>query len=164
MKGTQWEVSESCSIHMVNNVVGIIDVNRLGQGGETMYGHNVKEYEKRVSAFGWETIVIDGHSLNQVVKAYEYADKVKGRPTMIIAKTLKGKGISFLENEEGWHGKTLDRNKYEEAIKELGEVDRFVRGELEEPKDEYPHIGESQQAEPLSYSTKPFANKKAEGH
>ena len=163
-EGSQWEAIQIAAYYKLDNLVGIIDVNRLGQRGETMYGHNVKEYEKRVSAFGWETIVIDGHSLNQVVKAYEYADKVKGRPTMIIAKTLKGKGISFLENEEGWHGKTLDRNKYEEAIKELGEVDRFVRGELEKPKDEYPHIGESRRAEPLSYSSKPLATRKAYGN
>lgn len=95
-EGSQWEAIQVAAYYKLNNLIGIIDVNRLGQRGETMYGHDLHAYEQRVSAFGWETILIDGHSFSEILSAYEKAVQVNYKPVMIIAKTIKGKGISFI--------------------------------------------------------------------
>ena len=94
-EGSQWEAMEIAAYYKLNNLVGIIDVNRLGQRGETMYGHDLSAYEKRISAFGWETILIDGHLYPAVLDAYQRALNATDRPVMIIAKTIKGKRVSF---------------------------------------------------------------------
>ncbi|MCK5286599.1 MAG: transketolase, partial [Thermodesulfovibrionia bacterium] len=104
-EGSQWEALQIAAHYKLDNLIGILDVNRLGQRGETMYGHDLSAYEKRISSFGWETILIDGHSLQEIISAYQKALEVKDRPAMIIAKTLKGKGVSFFEDKNGWHGK-----------------------------------------------------------
>jgi len=97
-EGAQWEAIQVAAHYKLNNLIGILDVNRLGQRGETMYGHDLAAYEKRISSFGWETIVIDGHSFPEILMAYEKALHVNDRPSIIIAKTTKGKGVSFLED------------------------------------------------------------------
>src|SRR3990172_5717109 len=96
-EGSQWEALEIASYYSLDNLIGIMDVNRLGQRGETMYGHDLAVYEKRVSSFGWETFIIDGHSMSEILIAYEKALMVKDKPVMIIAKTIKGKGVSFID-------------------------------------------------------------------
>ncbi|MDW7973373.1 MAG: transketolase, partial [Thermodesulfovibrio sp.] len=120
-EGSVWEAIQLAAYYRLDNLIGIIDVNRLGQRGETMYGHDLTAYEKRVSAFGWKTICIDGHNFDDIFKAYEQALK-NDSPTMIIAKTIKGKGISFLEDKDGRHGVALTETEFKEAIKEIGEV------------------------------------------
>jgi transketolase len=162
-EGSQWEAMQLAAHYKLDNLAGILDVNRLGQRGETMYGHSIKEYETRVSAFGWKTIAIDGHSFKEVQAAYEQAEKTGGKPTMIIAKTKKGKGVSFIEDKEGWHGKALNEEEYEKALGELGEVDRFVRGVMEKPEDRYPDLPDSERAGELDYSSQPLATRKAYG-
>ena len=162
-EGSQWEAIQIAAHYKLDNLVGILDVNRLGQRGETMYGHNVKEYEKRISAFGWHTVVIDGHNFKEILDAYEKASDAKDRPTMIIARTLKGKGISFLEDQEGWHGKALNKEEYEKALEELGKVDRFIRGEIAKPAEDYPDIQKPTMADAMVYSSKPLATRKAYG-
>lgn len=117
----------------VGNLIGIIDVNRLGQSGETMLGWDVDGYKKRVEAFGWDGHIIDGHDFGEILDAFDRVGRGSNRPQMIIAKTVKGKGISFLENQEGWHGKALSEEQYQLALKELGEVDKSVRGEIRKP-------------------------------
>ena len=107
-EGSQWESIQIAVHYRLNNLVGVIDVNRLGQRGETMYGFDVEAYAVRVGAFGWETIVIDGHSYPEVLDAYEKACRSE-KPVMIVAKTIKGKGVSFLEDKNGWHGVALKR-------------------------------------------------------
>jgi len=134
-EGSVWEALELAVHYQLDNLVGIVDINRLGQRGETMYGWDIQSYVNRVSAFGWETIPVDGHSLPEVVAAYEKALTVKGKPVMILAKTVKGKGVSFIEDKNGWHGKTLNREECDRALKELGEVDLSVRGELARPEE-----------------------------
>lgn len=123
-EGSVWEAAASASYHNLDNIVGILDVNRLGQSQETMYGHNLDVYKKRARAFGWETIVIDGHDLKEIDGAFSKAMKHSGSPFMIIAKTFKGKGIPFLEDKEGKHGKALSREELEKALSELGEIDK----------------------------------------
>ena len=106
-EGSIYEALAAASHYNLQNLIGILDVNRLGQRGETMEGHHTEIYEERIKAFGWNTIVIDGHSLADITRAFTQALASSERPTMLIAKTLKGKGVSFIENKEGWHGKTL---------------------------------------------------------
>ncbi|MFA6081362.1 MAG: transketolase [Patescibacteria group bacterium] len=134
-EGQVWEALEIGSLYKLNNVVAILDVNRLGQNGETMIGWDLETYAKRVGSFGWETIVVDdGHDLNKVFKAFEKATSSIDKPVMIIAKTIKGKGVSFIENKDGWHGKPLPKDMLESALKELGEVDLKITGKVTLPQ------------------------------
>lgn len=134
VEGSNWEAMQLASYYKLNNLIGIIDVNRLGQRGETMLGYKVEEYQKRVSAFGWEVFLIDdGHNLSKIIKAYQKALVVKNKPVMIIAKTVKGKGVKIMENKDGWHGKALNQEQLSEALKEMGEVDKEVRRKFKKP-------------------------------
>ncbi len=122
VEGSQWEAIQLASHYKLNNLIGILDVNRLGQCGQTMYGHSLKEYVKRISSFGWKTLVIDGHKFGQIINAYDRAFKSK-TPVMIIAKTIKGRGVSFLQDKNGWHGKVLSQDEFKKAVDELGGID-----------------------------------------
>lgn len=150
-EGSQWEAVQIAAHYRLDNLVGIIDVNRLGQRGETMYGHDIKAYERRISAFGWETISVDGHSLQEILAAYEDALAVKERPVMIIARTVKGKGVSFIEDRDGWHGRALSREELGRALAELGPVDGNIRARIPKPEDLEPDAPGHQPAPPLSY-------------
>jgi transketolase len=119
-EGSQWEAFEHAAHYELSNLTGILDVNRLGQRGETMVGWNLDTYRNRAKAFGWHTIEIDGHDLAEIDQAYGEAERHTDGPTLVIAQTVKGKGVSFLENKEGWHGKALKEDQAEEAIEELG--------------------------------------------
>jgi transketolase len=135
-EGSQWEAIELAAYYKLDNLVGIIDVNRLGQRGETMYGRDLEAYEKRISAFGWQAVVIrNGHDFPEVLGAYQKSLEVSERPVMIIAGTVKGKGVSQVEDRDGWHGKPLEEKDLQRALKELGEVDKSVRGEIKKPQD-----------------------------
>lgn len=131
-EGEVWEAMQFASYYKLNNLIGIIDVNRLGQRGQTMIGWETKNYEEKAKAFGWETILIDGHNFGEISKAYSKADYAK-KPLMIIAKTVKGKGVSFLENQEGRHGKTLKDEELKKALLELGPVDGSLKIDLPKP-------------------------------
>jgi transketolase len=133
-EGSQWEAIQIAAHYHLDNLIGILDVNRLGQRGETMVGHDLNAYEKSISSFGWETIVIDGHAFPDVLEAYDKVLHVSGKPTMIIAKTIKGKGVSFIEDRNGWHGKPLKKEECDRALKELGDVDQSLRGKILKPE------------------------------
>ena len=164
-EGSQWEAMQIAAHYKLNNLVGIIDVNRLGQRGETMYGHDINAYEKRISSFGWETIVIDGHNVDEILGAYEKASHVNDRPVMIIAKTIKGKGVSFIEDKNGWHGKALNKEQLEQALKEMGEIDKAVRGDMAKPEDLKPEIRTPQATQKILYlADTPVATRKAYGN
>jgi len=150
-EGSQWEAMEIASYYKLDNLIGILDVNRLGQRGETMYGHDLSVYERRVSAFGWETFVIDGHSFQDILTAYGKALMTKDKPAMIIAKTVKGKGVSFIENRNGWHGKALTRDELGRALEELGPVDRSISGDIQKPEDRVPERKVAEKARDLPY-------------
>jgi transketolase len=121
-EGSQWEAFDHASHYKLDNLVAILDVNRLGQRGETMLGWNTTAYATRAEAFGWNAIVIDGHNYDEIDQAFARAMQPNGAPTAIIAKTVKGKGVSFLENVNGWHGKALNKEQEEQALKELKSV------------------------------------------
>lgn len=162
-EGSQWESIQIAVHYKLNNLVGVIDVNRLGQRGETMYGSDAEAYARRVGSFGWETIVIDGHAYHEVLDAYEKACRSE-KPVMIVAKTIKGKGISFLEDKEGWHGVALKKDDFDLAVKELGEIDHSVRGEIARPENLKPQSVEPQPAAAITYPMdKPVATRMAYG-
>ncbi|MFH0952444.1 MAG: transketolase [Patescibacteria group bacterium] len=163
-EGSQWEALQLATHYKLDNLVGILDVNRLGQTGETMYGHDLKAYHKRVAAFGWEVITLnDGHSLPAIINAYEKALKIKGKPVMIIAKTLKGKGVPYFENKNGWHGKTLNKEELKKALAEFGPVDKKIRGVIESPKSlKLKKIKVKKTGKPLIFK-EPAATRKAYG-
>jgi len=132
-EGSQWEAMQLASYYKLENLTAILDVNRLGQRGETMLGRNTSVYEERIKAFGWKTIIVNGHNIVEINEAYDKAVKIKDAPTMIIANTVKGKGVSFIEDIDGWHGKSLSKDQRDKALIELGRVDKDLIGELVSP-------------------------------
>jgi transketolase len=116
-EGSQWEGFEHAAYFELDNIVAILDVNRLGQRGETMHGWDLDSYANRARAFGWHAIVIDGHDVEEIDRAYEEA-LATDRPVAVVARTIKGKGVKAVEDKPGWHGKPLDNP--DEAIEELG--------------------------------------------
>ena len=117
-EGSQWEALEHAAYYELDNLVAIFDMNRLGQRGETMHGWDLDSYAGRAQAFGCHAIEIDGHDVEAIDRAYAEALDVEGKPVVIVAKTMKGKGVAAVENKNGWHGKPLDDP--EAAIAELG--------------------------------------------
>ena len=121
-EGSIYEAFHLAAHYKLNNLVAILDCNRLGQRGETELGWNTEAYAARGRAFGWNAIVINGHNYDEINRAYWEAEQTTDRPTLIVAKTIKGKGVSFLENKDGWHGKALNKEQEEQAIRELDPV------------------------------------------
>lgn len=164
-EGSVWESMQIASHYKLDNLTGIIDVNRLGQRGETMYGHDLNAYEKRVDSFRWIPVVINGHNFDEILDAVEKALKSEGKPVMIIARTVKGKGVSFVEDKNGWHGKALNKEQFEKAILELGEIDKSIKGEIPKPENLNPENHTIVKAEQCSYpSDKKIATRKAYGN
>jgi transketolase len=154
-EGSIWEAMDSAAHYKLNNLIAILDCNRLGQRGETMFGHRTEVYEAKAKAFGWETVVIDGHDMEEVEQALYWATTINfksqiannkqiqnpkfqnpsaEKPRMIIAKTLKGKGVSFIEDKDGWHGKALSKDELAKALVEIGAVDKTLIGEVLKPE------------------------------
>jgi transketolase len=136
-EGSIWEAFEHAAHYELDNLTAIVDVNRLGQRGETMHGWDLDSYADRARAFGWHAITIDGHDVEQIDRAYAEAAETTGRPTVVVAKTVKGKGVAAVEDKGGFHGKALDDPA--EAIAELG-GERNIRIEVARPEsDGRPH-------------------------
>ncbi len=129
-EGQVWEAMQLAAHYKTSSLTAIVDVNRLGQRGETMTGHEIEHYTQKANACGWRVHVVDGHNINEITEAYSAVMAETEVPTMIIAKTFKGKGVSLLEDQEGWHGKVLNEKQLKKALKELGEIDYAVRGHL----------------------------------
>ena len=119
-EGSNWEAMELGGFYKLGNLIAILDMNRLGQRGQTMLGWDGDQYAARARAFGWRAIEIDGHNLDQINSAYAEAVAQADQPTLIIARTEKGHGFAEIANKEGWHGKALPADMAERAIKELG--------------------------------------------
>lgn len=164
-EGSVWEAMQSASYYKLDNLVGIIDVNRLGQSRETVHGHDVAAYARKCKAFGWEVVVVDGHSLPEITSAFGSASHTKGKPIMIIAKTFKGAGISFLENKPDWHGKALKREELERALPELGFVSTSETAQLAKPRARQPRQESPRAVTPVSYAKgEKVATRKAYGN
>ena len=118
-EGQIWEAAMAASKYKLDNLCVIVDNNNLQIDGtieEVMSSYPIDE---KFKSFGFQIINIDGHDIEEIIKAFEVAKNIKGKPTCIIAKTLKGKGVSFMENQVGWHGKAPNQEQYEQAIEEL---------------------------------------------
>jgi transketolase len=136
-EGSMWEAFEHAAFNGLDNLTAVIDVNRLGQRGETMHGWDLDSYANRAKAFGWHAIEIDGHDLAAIDRAYEEATTTSGQPTVIVAKTIKGKGVPEVEDKPGWHGKALDDP--DRAIEVLGGI-RNIKVDIAKPEtDAQPH-------------------------
>jgi transketolase len=119
-EGSIWEAAEIASYYKLNNLTVIADINRLGQSQPTMLQHDMDAYKKRFAAFGWKVLVIDGHDMRQIVSALRKARRSQDLPVAVLAKTIKGKGVSFVEDKEGWHGRPLKKgDEHDKAIAEL---------------------------------------------
>ncbi|MCL5666483.1 MAG: transketolase [Patescibacteria group bacterium] len=167
-EGSVWEAMASAAFYKLDNLIAILDVNRLGQSRETMLGRDAETYKKRAESFGWNTIVVDGHNFGDVSAAYAYAaSDNSSKPYMIIAKTVKGKGVSFLEDKEGWHGKALTTDDLKKALEELGEADQDLAGEVARPEQVTSNkeqvTSKEQQIKFTNYD-KPTATRKAYGN
>jgi transketolase len=116
-EGSVWEAASLAGFRRLGNLIAILDINRLGQSQETAFGYRLDVYQRRFDSFGWKTVVIDGHSIPEILKAFDAISP--DQPLVIIAKTIKGKGIAIAENKPGWHGKALGEKQAQEAIESL---------------------------------------------
>jgi len=151
-EGNVWEAAADAALWKLKNLVAIVDVNRLGQSGPSMHQHHLAAWARKFRGFGWEALIIDGHKIDKILAALKLAGK-KGLPTVILARTIKGKGVSFIEDKNGWHGRPLKIDELARALEEIGsltDVDshklvrparpfkkKAVRGSFEIPKPEY---------------------------
>jgi transketolase len=133
-EGQIWEAANFAAHEKLDNLIAILDINRLGQSQETMFGHNIDEYIRKFKAFDFEVIAIDGHNYEEIDQALQAVQKPNGKPYAIVMKTFKGHGVSFLENKDGWHGKALKKDELEKALKELGTIDDTLRFQLKQPQ------------------------------
>jgi transketolase len=139
-EGSVYEAIALAAHYKLNNLCIIVDVNRLGQSGQTMLGHDTETYEARFRELGAEPIPVDGHDAEALMNAFEEAkDLEEDKPAVIIAKTYKGKGVSFLEDKEGWHGKALSDEELTKALAEIPDV-RMPRISIKKPQKENPSL------------------------
>jgi transketolase len=121
-EGSVWEAADVAGLDRLDSLCAITDVNALGQSGPTMWRHDMEQFARRWRAFGWHAIVIDGHDMHAILDALAEAKATKGQPTMILARTIKGKGVSFVEGKEGWHGRAFKKGEeLDSALAELNQ-------------------------------------------
>lgn len=140
-EGSVWEAAEVARHAVLDNLCAIVDVNRLGQSDPTMLQHDMEAYRAQWAGFGWHAIVVDGHDIGALLAAFDEAARTKGRPTVLLAKTFKGHGISFIENLPDWHGKPL--KKGEETQKALNELTSRLKPDSAQPKINLPTAGKA---------------------
>lgn len=137
-EGQNYEALQLAGHYKLSNLIAILDVNRLGQRGETLLAWNTETYKERVESFGWDTVIIEnGNSLDEVVGVYAQSLTVeRKKPLMIIAKTKKGAGVKFMEDKDSWHGKPIPEKQLEEALRDIGEFDTSIKGTITSPNSE----------------------------
>lgn len=125
VEGSVWESAELARHHGLDSLCAIVDINRLGQSDPTMLQHDMEAYRARWAGFGWQALIVDGHDLSALLAAFDTAANTKGKPTVLLAKTFKGKGISFMENHPSWHGKPIPKG--EETQKAIAELNQQLK-------------------------------------
>ncbi len=151
-EGSIWEAAALASHRNLDNLIGIVDVNGLGQSQRTMFDHDLDVYERRFQAFGWATCRTDGHNLDDICGAYEWA-LAEQRPAAIIAHTFKGEGVSFLSDKDGWHGKPLNEDELAAALAELdGDTSSAEALEVRRPSASHSATEPSAPIEPPTYA------------
>jgi len=126
-EGSEWEAASLAGIYKLNNLIAVVDANRLGQSQATAFGHDIGVYAKRFDAFGWRVESIDGHDIEEIAEVLSGVG-LDDKPLVIIAKTYKGAGVSFLQDQESWHGKPLNKDEAARAIAELQPTTRPAAG------------------------------------
>lgn len=134
-EGQVWESAMFAAHHNLDNLCYIVDYNGLQIDGKVSEVAGLEPLDKKFESFGFEVIKICGHCFNQIEEAFEKAKSVKGKPTVIIAETVKGKGVSYMEDQVGWHGKAPNQEQYELALNELREQQKVLEAQLAEIKD-----------------------------
>lgn len=119
-EGEVWEAAMSAAHYKLDNLTAFIDFNGLQIDGDITKVMNPSPIDKKFEAFGWNVLTIDGHNYEEIIDAIEKAKNYKGKPTMIVCKTVKGKGVSFMENEAAWHGNAPNKEQCEQALAEIG--------------------------------------------
>lgn len=127
-EGAVWEAASLAGVHKLNNLVAVVDINRLGQSQATPFGHHLEIYQERFTSFGWRTEEIEGHDVEEILEVLA-AVGLGDQPLVILARTLKGGGVSFLQDKEGWHGKPLSKEESVRAIAELQPSARSAAGQ-----------------------------------
>jgi transketolase len=161
-EGSVYEALELAAHYKLNNVIGILDMNRLGQRGPTMLQWNAPAYAARARSFGWHAIEIDGHDVAQIDRAYAEALQQTEQPTLIIARTIKGKGFSEIEDKENWHGKALPPDMAQRAIAELG-GEHDITVQVQRPPQAVPAPQPAPQPPQLPTYSQPIATRQAFG-
>ncbi|HBS48420.1 TPA: transketolase [Candidatus Dependentiae bacterium] len=126
-EGSVWEAAELASHYNLNNLVAIVDCNRLGQSGESIDDHHTEIYARKFEAFGWSSFAIDGHNIDQILETFEKIKSIKDKPVAIIAKTFKGYGLENIQNKNGFHGKPFNDEEAKAAIQEI--KNKFLKEE-----------------------------------
>jgi len=119
-EGQVWEAAMSAAHYKLDNLTAFVDFNGLQIDGDITKVMNPSPIDKKFEAFGWNVLVIDGHNYDEILDSIDRAKEFKGKPTVIICKTIKGKGVSFMENDASWHGNAPTLEQCNKAIKELG--------------------------------------------
>jgi len=130
-EGQVWEAAAFAAHAKLKNLCAVVDINRLGQSDPTMHQHDTQAYARKFTAFGWDVLVVDGHKIERILEVFKRIGK-GGKPTAILARTIKGKGVSFIEDRNGWHGKPLKADELARALEEIGclpnvDARKFVR-------------------------------------
>lgn len=154
-EGNVWEAAEFAGHYALDNLIALADINALGQSERTMYQHDMEVYRQKFEAQGWDTQVIDGHDVPAVIAALDRATSAKGRPQAIVARTIKGHGVSFLADKDGWHGKALSKEQLGKAVAELG-------GPIELPADPGRSYARTDLPEPPAFPEPPAPSYKSD--
>ena len=153
-EGSVWEAASMAANDGLGNLIATVDVNRLGQSAPTMLQHDMDAYRVRWEAFGWETLVVDGHDLEALIEAYAKARESAGQPTVILAKTYKGRGIPCAEDKDGWHGKPIPKGEL--AGQTLAALRAQLTGASFDWTPNLPPAGNGQPAEPRPVAPPPY--------
>ena len=153
-EGSVWEAAALASHTDADNLIATVDVNRLGQSEPTMLQHDMGTYKARWEAFGWRALVVDGHDIGELVEAYETAADGSGTPTVVLAKTFKGKGIPFAEDKDGWHGKPFPKGEKEDQA--LAALNSQLHGADFDWQPNLPATSVASAAEPKPVAAPPY--------
>ena len=134
-EGSVWEAAEAAAHDRLDSLCGITDVNGLGQSGPSIWNHDLEAYASKWRAFGWHAIVVDGHDVPAVLDAFDEARETKGQPTMILARTVKGKGMPVAEGKNGWHGKAFKKGEEVDSVLRALESQLVAEDEPAQPPD-----------------------------
>jgi len=143
-EGAVWESAALAAHYQLDNLVAVIDVNRLGQSQATMYGHDTDVYARKLEAFGWRTTVVDGHDCAALLNAFEAAQAPDGKPVAIVARTIKGKGVPLAEDKNGFHGKAFSQEEADRAIEDMAAPSEPPAFKIKMPAEAAPPQGASE--------------------